>query len=82
MRDLLLLAIHLFVTIVKLLRPGGVRAITAESLFVPPAPKLTTHADCTLTSVCRLAAVVNRRSAQFVETDRIRSGGNSCAQYG
>ncbi len=34
MRDLLLLAIHLFVTIVKLLRPGGVRAITAESLLL------------------------------------------------
>jgi hypothetical protein len=30
MRDLLLLAIHLFVTIEKLLRPGGVRAVAAE----------------------------------------------------
>ena len=29
MRDLLLLAIHHFVTIVKLLRPGGVRAVAA-----------------------------------------------------
>ncbi len=70
MRDLLLLAIHLFVTIVKLLRPGGVRAITAESLFVPTAPKLTTRADCALTSVCRVV-VVNRRSAQPAETDQI-----------
>jgi putative transposase len=34
MRDLLLLAIHLFVTIVKLLRPGGVRAVAAESLLL------------------------------------------------
>jgi transposase InsO family protein len=34
MRDLLLLAIHLFVTIAKLLRPGGVRAVAAESLLL------------------------------------------------
>ena len=34
MRDLLLLAIHLFVSIVKLLRPGGVRAVAAESLLL------------------------------------------------
>ena len=34
MRDLLLLAIHLFVTIAKLLGPGGVRAVAAESLLL------------------------------------------------
>ena len=34
---------------------------------VPAAPKLTTRADCTLTSVCRVAAVVNRRLAQTAE---------------
>ena len=32
MRDLLLLAIHLVVTLAKTLRPGGVRAVAAESL--------------------------------------------------
>ena len=32
MRDLLILAIHLVVTFVMLLRPGGVRAVAAESL--------------------------------------------------
>ena len=32
MRELLLLAIHLVVTVAKLLRPGGVRAVAAESL--------------------------------------------------
>ena len=32
MRDLLVLAIHLIVTLAKLLRPGGVRAVAAESL--------------------------------------------------
>ena len=34
MRDLLLLAIHMLVTLAKLLRPGGVRAVAAESLLL------------------------------------------------
>ena len=32
MREILILAIHLLVTLAKLLRPGGVRAVAAESL--------------------------------------------------
>ena len=41
-----------------------------ESLkHVSAAPKLTTPAVFALTSVCRVAAVVNRRSAQPAETD-------------
>ena len=34
MRDFLLLAVHLLVTLAKLLRPGGVRAVAAESLLL------------------------------------------------
>jgi putative transposase len=34
MRDLLLLAIHFFVTVAKLLGPGGVRTVAAESLLL------------------------------------------------
>ena len=34
MRELLILAIHLIVTFAKLLRPGGARAIAAESLLL------------------------------------------------
>ncbi|HUL92140.1 MAG TPA: integrase core domain-containing protein [Burkholderiales bacterium] len=34
MRDLLILAIHLVVTFAKLLRPGGVRTVAAESLLL------------------------------------------------
>ena len=34
MRDLLLLAIHLLVTVAKLRRPGGVRTVAAESLLL------------------------------------------------
>jgi putative transposase len=34
MRDLLLLAVHLLVTLARLLRPGGARAVAAESLLL------------------------------------------------
>ena len=34
MRDLLVLFVHLVVTIVRLMRPGGARAIVAESLLL------------------------------------------------
>ena len=34
MRELLILAIHLLVTVAKLLRPGGARAVAAESLLL------------------------------------------------
>ena len=34
MRELFLLAIHLLVTLAKLLRPGGIRAVAAESLLL------------------------------------------------
>ncbi len=34
MRDILILAVHLLITTAKLLRPGGVRAVAAESLLL------------------------------------------------
>jgi putative transposase len=34
MRDLVLLIVHLFTTVLRLLRPGGVRAVVAESVLV------------------------------------------------
>ena len=34
MRELVILAVHLLVTLAKLLRPGGVRAVAAESLLL------------------------------------------------
>ena len=34
MRELVLLAVHLLVTVAKLCRPGGVRAVVAESLLL------------------------------------------------
>ena len=57
MRELLILAIHLLVTLLKLLRPGGLRAVVAESLLLKHqilitnrsrrrAPNLTTLDRC------------------------------------
>jgi hypothetical protein len=46
MRDLLLLAIHLFVTIPKFLRPGGVRALAAESLLLKQQLIVSNRSDC------------------------------------
>ena len=34
MRELLILAVHLLVTLAKLARPGGLRAVAAESLLL------------------------------------------------
>ena len=34
MRDVLILAIHLLVTLAKFLRPGGARRVVAESLLL------------------------------------------------
>jgi hypothetical protein len=33
MRELLILALHVLVTLAKMLRPGGVRAVAAESVL-------------------------------------------------
>jgi putative transposase len=59
MRELFILAIHVLVTFVKLLRPGGLRAVVAESLLLKHqilisnrsrrrAPNLTTLDRCVL----------------------------------
>ena len=59
MRNLFILAIHLRVTVLKLVRPGGVRAVAAESLLLKHqlpisnrsrhrAPNLTTLDRCLL----------------------------------
>ena len=34
MREVLILSVHLLVTVAKLLRPGGARAVAAESLLL------------------------------------------------
>jgi len=34
MRDVLILLVHLIVTLIRLARPGGIRAVVAESVLV------------------------------------------------
>jgi hypothetical protein len=56
MRDMLLLAVHLLVTVAKLLRPGGVRAVAAESLLLKHQLQISNRARQrapNLTSVVR-----------------------------
>src|SRR5437764_11016065 len=59
MREVLILAVHFLVTVTRLLRPGGVRAVAAESLLLKHqllisnrsrqrAPNLTTLDRCVL----------------------------------
>ena len=43
MRDLLLLAVHLLVSLAKLLRPGGARAVSAESLLLKHQLLISNH---------------------------------------
>lgn len=74
MRDLLILTIHLVVTIAKLLRPGGVRAVAAESLALKQqllivnhtrqrAPNLTTLDRFILGMTAAIRSFARRKSA-------------------
>jgi hypothetical protein len=60
MRDLVLLAIHLLVSLAKLARPGGVRAVIAESLL--------------LKHQLLIAARSRRRGPNLTTTDRFVIG--------
>jgi hypothetical protein len=43
MRDLLLLAVQLIITLAKLARPGGVRSVIAESLLLKQQVLVALH---------------------------------------
>ena len=45
MRDVLILAIHLLVTLAKFLRPGGARRIVAESLLLKHQLLISNRSD-------------------------------------
>jgi putative transposase len=77
MRDLMVLGIHLLVTLARLLRPGGVRAVVAESLILKHqlvivgrsrrrAPNLTSF-DRVVLGIAALFVSV-RRIPQLVST--------------
>ena len=46
MMHLLILAVHLLATIAKLVRPGGVRAVMAESLLLKQQLLISSRCPC------------------------------------
>ena len=65
MRDCLILAVHVLVTVAKLLRPGGVRAVVAESLLMKHQLLITARS--------------RRRAPNLTTTDRIIFGLPVCS---
>ena len=71
MRDLLILAIHLLVTVAKLLRPGGVRAIAAESLVLKHQLLISNRSRHRAPNLTTLDRVVLGLTTLFVSPRRI-----------
>jgi len=71
MRDLLLLAIHLLVTLAKLLRPGGVRALAAESLLLKHQLLISNRCRQRAPNLTTLDRFVLGLTTQFVSPRRI-----------
>lgn len=71
MRDLLLLAIHLFVTLVKLLRPGGVRVVAAESLLLKHQLLISNRSRQRAPNLTTVDRFVLGLTTQFVSPRRI-----------
>ena len=72
MRDLLFLAIHLVVTFVKLLRrPGGVRAVVAESLALKHQLLISNRSHRRAPNLTTLDRIVLALTTMFVSPRRI-----------
>jgi len=71
MRELLILAIHLLVTFAKLLRPGGVRAVAAESLLLKHQLLITNRSRRRAPNLTTLDRVVLGLTTLFVSPRRI-----------
>jgi putative transposase len=71
MRDLVILAIHLLVTFAKLLRPGGVRAIAAESLLLKHQLLISNRARQRAPNLMATDRVVLGLTTLFVSRRRI-----------
>lgn len=72
-RDLLLLAIHLLVTLTKLLRSGGVRALAAESLLLKHQLLISNRSRHRAPNLTTLDRFVLGLTTQFVIPRRIPS---------
>ena len=71
MRELLILAIHLLVTVAKLLRPGGVRAVAAESLLLNHQLLISNRSRQRAPNLTTLDRVVLGLTTLFVNPRRI-----------
>ena len=71
MRDLFILAIHLLVTLVKFLRPGGVRAVAAESLLLKHQLLISNRSRHRAPNLTTLDRVVLGLTTPFVSPRRI-----------
>jgi hypothetical protein len=75
MRDLLILAIHLLVTIAKLLRPGGVRALAAQSLLLKHQLLISNRCRRRAPNLTALDRLILGLTALFLRPGRIRKCG-------
>ena len=71
MRDLLILAIHLVVTFAKLLRPGGIRAVAAESLALKHQLLISNRSRRRAPNLTTIDRVVLGLTTLFVSPSRI-----------
>src|ERR1700682_5160066 len=71
MRDLVILAVHLLVTCAKLLRPGGVRAVAAESLLLKHQLLISNRARQRAPNLTTLDRFVLGLTTLFVNSRRI-----------
>ena len=82
MRELALLAIHLLVTLAKLLRPGGIRAVAAESLLLKHQILIGNRARRRAPNLTTFDRVVLGLTTLFVSPRRIPKGLKSNLVYG
>ena len=71
MRDLLILAVHLLVTVAKLLRPGGTRAVAAESLLLKHQLQISNRSRQRAPNLNTLDRVGLGLTALFIRPHRI-----------
>jgi transposase InsO family protein len=71
MRELLLLAVHLIVTIAKLMRPGGARAVAAESLLLKHQLQISNRSRHRAPNLTSLDRFVLGLTTLFISPHRI-----------
>jgi len=71
MRELVILVVHLLVTFAKLLRPGGVRAVAAESLLLKHQLLISNRSRRRAPNLTTLDRFVLGLTALFVSPHRI-----------